>query len=293
MIVSIPLHCNISLFADDTLLWITANDLNEAIRLINADLLLISNFLKMLRLKLNTTKTKVMIINARHQSSQPIVVDGTIIEEVSTMKYLGVMIDNQLTFASNIDYISKKIAKKVSLLGRLRNKINREARLTLFQTTVTPHFDFCSSILLLANEGQFQQLQLLMNKALRIIQKADRRTHIHSMLEATDLLDVKQRVYYNVLMLIYRAQNQLLPEYLCRQFRRLSDAQPYCLRNNHHLRPPQYLSNASQNSFVYKGALLYNEMTRQTGVTAHVCESEYRAAIKSYVKGNISSHRVL
>ena len=130
-----------------------------------------------------------------------------------------------------------------------------------------------------------------MNKALRIIENADRMTHIHDMLESTDLLDVKQRVFYNVLMLIYRAQNQLLPDYLCRHFRQLSESQPYSLRNNHHLRPPAYVTAASQNSFIYKGALLFNDMLNQTGIRPMASESEFRKSAKIYVKANVASHR--
>lgn len=290
-IVKVPIHCNCSLFADDTLLWIIADNLIDAIHMINEDLLRISKFLRMMKLKLNVLKTKAMMINARTVAGTEVVVDGNVIEFVESIKYLGVLVDNRLTFASNIEYIMKKIAKKVSLLGRIKKKTNREARLTFFKTAVTPHFDYCSSIFLLANEGQFHQLQVLMNKALRIIENADRYAHIHDMLEATDLLDVKQRVHYNVLMLIYRAQNELLPLYLCKHFRVLSETQPYKLRNNHHLRPPSYTTGASQNSFIYKGALLYNEMVKKTMVDTSVSENIYRKAIKVYVKDNITSHR--
>ena len=177
-IVSVTLHCKISLFADDTLLWISADSLHDAISKINADLARITRFLKMLKLKLNVQKTKAMIINCRQEVNQPILIDGQAFEVVDSMKYLGVTVDNQLTFSENIKYISNKIAKKVALMGRLKRKVDRDTMLTLFKTTCTPHFDYCPSILLLASDSQFQQLQVLMNKALRIIENADRRTHI-------------------------------------------------------------------------------------------------------------------
>ena len=285
-------HCKISMFADDTLVWIEANTVDEAIRLMNEDLSRISVFLKMLKLKLNTQKTKAMLFNAR-QVGDDIRIDGEVIEKVQLIKYLGVMIDSYLSFAENINYISKKVAKKVALIGRLKKKTDRDTRLTLLKTLITPHFDFCSSILLLANEMQFHQLQLLMNKALRIIENADRRTHIHNMLESTDLLDVKQRVCYNVLMLIYRVQNRLLPEYICRHFHQLCEVQPYHLRNNKLLRTPTYTTSNSQNSFKYRGAKMYNDMVQRSRIDASASELIYRNAIKKYVKDNVTAHRVI
>ena len=258
----------------------------------NEDLRRISDFLKMMKLKLNVNKTKAMMINKRQSTTYDIVIDGEPIELVKSMKYLGVIIDDRLTFNSNIEYIANKINKKISLLYRIRKKIDRDLRLTFFKTTVPPHFDYCSSILFLANENQFNQLQLLMNRALRIIENADRLTNIHTMLESTDLLDVKQRVYYNVMMLIYRAQNQLLPENLCNQFKLIGHSQPYTLRNNEQLRPPPYTTATSQNSFMYKGAQLYNSFVQRTAVSARNSENEYRKAVKAYIKANVSSHRI-
>ena len=293
IIAQVPLHCKISLFADDTLVWVVADNVADAIRLINIDLERICSFLKMMKLKLNVGKTKAMVINARQQTIHDIIVQGEIIEIVDSLKYLGVIVDNKLTFSENIDYMAKKVAKKVGLLGRIRKNIGRDTALSLFKTTVTPHFDFCSTILLIANEGQFKQLQLLMNKALRIIERASRREHIHDMLEATGLLDVKQRVFHNVLMMIYRVHNKMLPEYLCRHFSRLCDIQPYNLRNPNQLRMPTYLSSSAQNSFKYKGAQIYNEFTRLTKTDATANESEYRRAVKLYVKSNVSIHRII
>ena len=281
--VNVPLYCNISLFADDTLLWVTAENLEDAIMMINSDLERITSFLKMLKLKLNVKKTKAMIINDRRGTTFDIVVEGETIEIVQSMKYLGVIVDYKLTFAENVEHIAKKISKKVSLMARIKSKTDRETRLTLFKTIVTPHVDFCSTILLLATDTQIHQLQLLMNKALRIIENGDRRA----------LLDIKQRIYYNVLMLIYRAQNLMLPDYICRHFKLLSETQPYQLRTNHHLRPPTCTSGALQNSFMYKGAMIYNDMIQKTKVDANASETEYRKAVKTYVKNNIFAHRLL
>ena len=44
-------------------------------------------------------------------------IDNEELECVSQIKYLGVMIDNKLKFNSNVDYIVKKVARKISFLG--------------------------------------------------------------------------------------------------------------------------------------------------------------------------------
>lgn len=45
--------------------------------------------------------------------------DGTEIERVKNIKYLGIIIDNKLRFEEHCDYMLKKIGKKISFLNRI------------------------------------------------------------------------------------------------------------------------------------------------------------------------------
>lgn len=216
----------------------------------------------MMKLKLNLSKTKFMAIGfntAAHNVS--VRIDNCEIEEVSVIKYLGVMIDNQLTFGDNVDYLIKKISRKISFLGRCKKKMDTDTRLLFYKTIIVPHFDYCSTLLLLANDSQIERLQKQQNRALRIIFNEQRRAHIHTMLSTLSLLDVKQRITFNVLVLIYKARTNQLPTYLSKHFRTVRDLQPYNLRRNDLLRPPTYRTTSSQNSLLYKGSLLYNDVT--------------------------------
>lgn len=162
-------------------------------------------------------------------------------------------IDDKLNFEENNEYVVKKMSKKISFLGRNKNKMDKEKRLLYFNTVVLPHLDYCSSILFLANNAQIVKMQKQQNKALRIILNKHRRTHIHDMMTEIDMLDVKQRIYLNVLILMFKASKDLLPEYICSHLERVGEVQPYNLRNNCLLRPPNYLTADYQNSFLYKG----------------------------------------
>lgn len=280
----------INLFADDTLVWIECEDIEEGMRMLNNDLERISKYLKSLKLKLNTLKTKYMIVgNSNVSGVSDVVIDGCTIEKVTTMKYLGVIIDDKLDFNANTEYVEKKLSKKISFLGRNRNKMNRDTKSLFYNTVISPHLDYCSSVLFLANESQIERLQKQQNKALRIILNKDRRTHIHSMLTELEMLDVKQRISFNVLVLMFKATRNLLPNYLCAHFIQVGETQPYLLRNNNEIRLPDYLPANAQNSFVYKGAKLYNDMMKNTEIQTL---QQFQDKAKQYVKVNIKSHRI-
>lgn len=278
--------CRIKMFADDILLWLEFDNISEAIEKMNADLERITTFLKMMKLKLNVNKSKFMVFAQRgDQYECEILFDGQKLERVNEIKYLGILIDDQLSFKPFADYVVKKIAKKISFLRRIRNKLTLDSSLLLFKVLVAPHYDFCSSILFLMNEQQLNQLQILQNRALRIVLKARRDTHVTTMLNRTNMLSIKQRINYNVILLIYKAVNHLLPEYLSSQLRYVSDLQPYVLRNNRNLRPPQLKTKIGQKSIFYKGVIMFNEL-RSKGVDTECSLKQFKVLLSEYVKDN-------
>lgn len=290
------INCFINLFADDTLIWVEADDWETATTMLNEDLERVSKFLRMMKLKLNVEKTKCMCLgmtrSERLLQRPQIVIDNEPVIEVNCLKYLGVMIDNGLSFNENLEYLMKKIAKKVGFLARNKKRMDMQTRLLFYRTIISPHFDYCASILLLATESQILELQKLQNKCLRLITSSDRRTNIHGMLNETNLLDVKQRLCYNVLVLVFKAQRKLLPAYLSQHFVFVSDSQPYNLRRNKLLRPPTYRTTNSQNSFVYRGTQMYNDMLALHDINEGTTLEHFKKIAEQFARAHYSSHRI-
>lgn len=283
-VVNYVKQCHINMFADDILLWIESDDLQAAVNKINGDLDQICSFFKMMKLKLNINKTKFMIIGERNPDVQiDLKIGNEKLERVTRMKYLGVVIDDQLTFKEHCEYLEKKIAKKVGFLSRIRNRVNRETSLLLYKSLIAPHYDFCSTILFMLNESNLHSLQKLQNRAMRVILKRPRDSSVTQMLNETGLLTVKQRIHYNMLVFIYRAINELLPPYITSQLVRVEEIQPYALRNNKAFRLPNLTSRAGQKSLWYNGIKSYNEMI-EAGVKVTACLKENKGEFEKYVR---------
>ena len=266
-------YCDINLFADDTVLFIAAKNLSEAVEHLNEDLHSLGNWLKFKKLKLNTSKTKYLIISSRVNVDNICVsIDGETIDRVREIKYLGVIIDDNLTFKSHIDNVIKKIAKKFGILCRLKKDLTISSKIQLYKSIISPHLDFCPSILFLANATQMTRLQRLQNKIMRIILKVDRYTSSSFMLDALQWLSVKQRISFLTMVFIYKIINRLLPRYLCNRIERGSDIHRYNTRNAYAVRTPTFLLRCSQNSLFYKGINVFNSMPRHIKSASTVAE---------------------
>lgn len=289
-IVFVLRHCKIKLFADDILLWIVARieDIDRAIRQLNEDLQHLFEFFCARKLSVNEQKTKYMIISSR-QTVQPnirLVLNGHQIERVTNYKYLGVIITDNQKLDLHHEYILKKIQKKTNYLTRNRKRYNKRAKLLMFKSLISPHTDFCSSILFLLNETQLNELQQQQNRAMRAILNRNRYASVTQMLQELDLLSVRQRISFNVLLMVHKMKKGLLPQYLTQNLSYVRDCQPYSLRSNDRFRLPTHTR--TQNSLFYKGVSLYNAMLDHLLPDNNI--SRFKAQLKDYVKLHVRSH---
>lgn len=256
-------HSQINMFADDTMIYIISKDLKQAQTKLNIDLKNIERWLSKMKLKINTEKTKYVIINNRQKEKIKISMQDMEIEQVKTTKYLGIIIDEKLDFKENFDYVCKKMAKKVGFMGRISKKLDLETKITIYKTIIAPHLDYCSSILYLANENQITKLQKIQNKAMRIILKLNKYTNIKLMLDMLKWQSVRQRLTYNTLITIHKIDNDILPQYLKKNLIKVGQNSNYNTRNKNELRLPKYKKAKTQNNIFYNGIKKYNEISKE------------------------------
>ena len=101
-----------------------------------------------MKLDLNVSKTKEMIINfsRRTLALQPIVINGTHVEEVEQYKYLGTVFD-KLKFDQNSDAIIKKSHQRLSVLRKLNSFNVQRVVLRSFYNSFVESVMFCLFLL--------------------------------------------------------------------------------------------------------------------------------------------------
>ena len=102
-------NCFLLLFADDSNLFYTGNNLDELTAQINAELSNIKFWLEVNKLSLNIKKTHYIVFT-RPKSVSPnldIKVNDILIDRVQYTKFLGVQIDDKLGWKPHIEYVRK------------------------------------------------------------------------------------------------------------------------------------------------------------------------------------------
>ena len=167
-------HCDVTLYADDTVLFISDKSLHNIKSYMNLDLEKLNNWLKLNHLRVSISKSKFMIIGSSQRPNKidsiSFKVDNMDLDEVSSFKYLGIVINNRLTWQDHVDQMFSKINKKLGLLKRIRYCLPLDARLLFFNSYVLPLFDYADIVWGdRDNSTLMLQLQSLHNKAAKII----------------------------------------------------------------------------------------------------------------------------
>ena len=116
------------LFADDSIFFCTGKDLPSLFDTVNSELTIIVSWLNANKMSLNIEKTSYMIFRSRNKKLDPgndIFINGCKIEQVQTTKFLGVIIDCNLTWKYHISYVCSKISKNIGILIKSRKVLTQ------------------------------------------------------------------------------------------------------------------------------------------------------------------------
>ena len=95
-------------------------------------------------------------------------INGNKIERVTEFNFLGLVLQSKLSWNEHINHISLKVSKVIGIIHKLKSVYPFSALLTLYNTLVLPHFNYCIlSWGSVAKENH--HLYLLQKKALRIV----------------------------------------------------------------------------------------------------------------------------
>ena len=126
------------MFADDTTILFSSNDIVSQILLINKELLEVSNWFKANKLSVNATKTNYMIMGTPKMTSMidqtDIILENTKVDRVTKTKFMGVIIDENLTWKNHIDGITKTISRNIGMINKLKFFVPERILRTLYCT---------------------------------------------------------------------------------------------------------------------------------------------------------------
>ena len=136
------------LFADDTSVFMEGTNYDKVIDIVNKELELINIWLIANKLTVNIKKTHYMMFHRTRikYNIRDITINGKNVAYTKNTKFLGVIIDNKLTWSDHIIYIKNKISKSIGIILKTRNFLTKNTLRNLYYTFVYPYLIYCVEI---------------------------------------------------------------------------------------------------------------------------------------------------
>ena len=138
-----------TLFADDTTILYSHEDLETQIPTINTELSEVSNWFKTNKLSVNASKTNFMILGTSQMTDEydgidplQIILDDTKLDRVKNTKFLGVVIDENISWKHHINAISKTISRNIGVINKVKHFIPERILYSLYCSLVMPYINY-------------------------------------------------------------------------------------------------------------------------------------------------------
>ena len=219
---SVVTSCTINLYADDTTIYYANKDPDTVTRAINDDLQLIATWIESNKLTMNISKTQVMTLSrraARLRAEQiNFEINGTTIPKQECIKYLGVTIDNDLSWKSQVQNVRRRMLAAIASIRRVSPYLPLATKRMLYNALALPHADYCSVAWHSCNSSLSQSLERVQNLGMRVILAKPPRTPSAPLRKQLGWTTLHMRCHNSLLCQVHRCVPNHAPTYLCQKF---------------------------------------------------------------------------
>ena len=131
------------------------------------------------------------------------------IERVSNFNFLGLNLNENMSWKSHFDIIANKITELSGVLKRLKRYLPGNILRTLYWSMVQSRLTYC----ILAWGFNYQRLVKIQKLVMRIIANSEYNAHTEPIFKSLELLNIQRLFDLNCLKFVYRFKQRSLPSF--------------------------------------------------------------------------------
>ena len=241
--------CTVHHFADDTNLLLSGTNLKSLKKAMNKELTSLFEWLCANRLSLNVDKTEFIVfkprkysINKKLNKKFTLKINQKTIHESNKIKYLGVLLDNKLSWNIHINELCKKLSRAVGMLFKMKNLCSTTTLKSIYYSLFHSHMSYGIPVWGVAKTSLTQKVFLLQKRAMRVVAKADFLAHTNPLFNDLNVLKCPDQYLLSLATLMWDYDHDLIPKTLSSLFN----------KNPNHSYQTRFVKKGKLNPIAYK-----------------------------------------
>ena len=253
------------LFADDTTIFFHSNNINDIISTTKVIMTQLTNWFRANKLTLNADKSSFTIFKSSQKNitNQPdkIKFHNQEICRTSHIKFLGVIIDENLTWNNHINELCNKLKRLFHIFYNIRHLLSKDNIKTIYYALIYSRIKYGISVYGQACNTKMKRIQKLQNQLLKVLSGKKFRFPTDELHDEFELLTVKDISKQEILTFVHNYFSKNLPPVFNGYFETLASIHN---RNTRHgsnlLKIPMHSTNTAASSLKIQGAKLWNKL---------------------------------
>ena len=217
----------------------------------------------------------------KHIDFSPLIkLTGKPIKRVLKTDYLGLIIDEKLSWVDYVSTLTKKISSAVAAIKNV-NFLPRKTLITLYQSLVESRLRYCNTVWGNCGLTLKSKLQSLQNRAALVVTRTKYGcVEPDQLLKNLRWLNVQQLIDFDTAVMVHKSINNKDPPYLTSLFSKSNSVHNHDTRTaNLNLFPTHARLKFGQKCFSHYGCHLWNKFDRD--VQAIDCTEKFKISLKN------------
>ena len=232
------------------------------------------------QMQANVTKFQAMILGANSSNGNCIFeVSGAEISPSSSVKLLGVEIDDKLSFCNHISNICSKASRQINALARLSRLLDVKTKLLIFNSFIVSNFNYCPLVWHHCSKESAKRMEKIQERGLRFVYNDASSSYADLLIKGRKNALYVERIK-KIALFVYKCINQIGPSTSFDLYENMNTT--YNLRDKNKLVQPKVNTTTfGLRSLRYSGASLYNQLPNNLKESLDL--NQFKNLLKSWV----------
>lgn len=214
-------NAHILSFADDTSVYLSHSEPHILYENANKSIGEVFNWFCANKLSLNPNKTKYIVIRSQQHNFNfdrfNIQIGDTVLNRIGnttqepSTKFLGLLIDEHLSWKHHITHINKKISCALFAIKQAKHILSCHSLTTLYFALIQPHLNYGILAWGNSNKNILHNTIILQKRAIRIINKASYNSHTDPLFKKVEVLKLTDLFEHQVACFMHHYKTNKLP----------------------------------------------------------------------------------